>query len=205
MENNELQRIWKSMDSTFSQKSREELNLLLTSKTKQTINKFLGIIISSSIVSAGLIIWLIITSINRKTDMIYVLNNTTLGIITVLALFSGLYSWFKLRNYKFNQSLKSWLEVRIDFLLKSTSRMSGNYHIFLLIFLYVLTMLSIHVYFEYKPFVEVLKTEESLIGLIVATPIGLFVSFYVSGKIRKYQLKNLEFLKDLHHRLCNLS
>lgn len=193
------------MDSEIHQKSMEELNLLLTSKARQTINKFLGITIFSVIVSAGLIVWLIITSINRKDDLIYVLNNTILGIITVIALFSGLYSWHRLRKYKFYRPLKAWLEERINFLSKSTNRKSGYLNIFLLVLLYILTILSIHVYFEYKPFVEVLKTEESLIGLIIAIPIGLFVSFYVSGKIRKYQLKNLGFLKDLHDRLCNLS
>ena len=77
-------------------------------------------------------------------------------------------------------------------------------YILLIPFLYVLTVLSIHVYFENKPFIEVLKTEESIIGLIVGTPIGLFVSFFAVRKIRKYQLNNLEFLKDLYDRLCNV-
>ena len=41
MENNELQKIWKNIDIEINQKSKDELNLLLTSKTRQTINKFL--------------------------------------------------------------------------------------------------------------------------------------------------------------------
>jgi hypothetical protein len=69
----------------------------------------------------------------------------------------------------------------------------------------VLIVLSIHVYFEYKPFIEVLKTEESIIALIVGAPIGIFVSYFAARKIRKYKLRNLEFLKDLHGRVCNVS
>jgi len=52
---------------------------------------------------------------------------------------------------------------------------------------------------------DVLHTEESIMGLIVGAPIGLFVSYFAVGKIRRYQLHNLGFLKDLYARLCNLS
>jgi hypothetical protein len=67
----------------------------------------------------------------------------------------------------------------------------------------VLIVLSIHVYFEHKLFLEVLKTEESLIALIVGAPIGIFVSYYAARKIRKYELSNLEFLEDLYGRVIN--
>ena len=69
----------------------------------------------------------------------------------------------------------------------------------------ILTLLSSHVYFENKLFIEVLKIEESIFGLIVATPIGLFVSYFAVKRIRRYQLRNLEFLKDLHGRLSNVA
>ena len=59
-------------------------------------------------------------------------------------------------------------------------------------------------YYEYKPFLEVLKNQESMYGLLLGFIIGLFVAFYAVGKIRKYQLKNLEILKDLHTRLCDV-
>jgi regulator of PEP synthase PpsR (kinase-PPPase family) len=63
-------------------------------------------------------------------------------------------------------------------------------------------ILSIHVYYEYKPFIEVLKNEESLYSLTAGFIVGLFVSYYAVSKIRRYQLKNLEFLKELYDRLC---
>jgi hypothetical protein len=204
MENNELQKIWKNLDAETNQKSKDELTLLLTSKTKQTINKFATIIVISIIVSTGLMIWLIITSLNRQNDLIYLINNLTLGIVTLISFLSGLFSWYKLQDYKYSQPLKIWLKIRINLLSKwLTGRFSKSY-LFLIPFLYLLIVLSIHVYFENKSFIEVLKTEESIIGLIVGIPIGLFVSYYLVRKIRKYQLHNLEFLKDLYHRLGNV-
>jgi hypothetical protein len=204
MENNELQKIWKSIDNEINPKSKNELNLLLTSKTKQTINKFLVIISISIFISAGLLIYLTITSLNRQNDLIYLMNNAILGLVTIISLLSGLLSWYKVQNNKYNQPLKDWLESRINLLSNWLTGRFSRLYLFLIPLLYVLTVLSIHVYFENKSFIEVLNTEESIIGLIVGAPIGLFVSYFGAKKIRNYQLKNLEFLKDLHSRLCNV-
>jgi len=203
MENNELQKVWKSVNSEINQKSKDELNLLLISKTKQTINKFLVIMSISILVCVGLLIYLTITSLNRQNDFVYLINNVTLGIVAIISLISGLLSWYKIQNNRYNQPLRNWLEVRINFLSKWLTGRFSKLYIFLIPFLYILTVLSIHVYFENKSFIEVLNTEESVIGLIVAAPIGLFVSYFVARRIRKYQLHNLEFLKDLYGRLCN--
>ena len=204
MENNELQKIWKTIDTEINQNSKDELNLLLTSKTKQTINKFLVIMSISILVCIGLLIYLTITSLNRQNDLIYLINNVTLGIVTIISLLSGLLSWYKIQNNKFNQPLKNWLEARINHLDKGLTGRFSKLYLFLIPFLCVLTVLSIHVYFENKLFTEVLKAEESIIGLIVGIPIGIFVAYFAVRKIRKYQLNNLEFLKDLHSRLCNV-
>jgi hypothetical protein len=205
MENNELQKIWKTIDTEINQKTIDELNLLLTSKTKQTITKFLIIMSISILICIGLLIFLAITSLNRQNDLIYLINNVTLGIVTIISLISGLLSWYKIQNNKYNQPLKSWLESRINLLSKWLTGKFSKLYLFVIPLLYILTVLSIHVYFENKSFIDVLNTEESIIGLIVGTPIGLFVSYFGAKKIRKYQLNNLEFLKNLHGRLCNVS
>jgi competence protein ComGC len=204
MENNELQKIWRSFDTEINQKSKDELKLLLTSKTKQTIGKILVTMSISILICIGLLIYLTITSLNRQNDLIYLINNAMLGIVTIISLVSGVLSWYKLQNNRYNQPLKNWLEDRINLLTKWLTGRFSKLYLFLIPFLYVLIVLSIHVYFENKPFIDVLNTEESIIGLIVGIPIGLFVSYFGVRKIRKYQLNNLEFLKDLHSRLCNL-
>jgi hypothetical protein len=204
MENSELQKIWKTIGTEINQKSKDELNLLLTSKTKQTMHKFLVIMSISIVVSLGLILYLTITSLNRQNDLIYLINNGMLGIITLISLIAGLLSWYKLQNNRYNQPLKNWLEERINLLSKWLTGRLSKLYLFLIPFLYILIVLSIHVYFENKSFIEVINTEESIIGLIIGAPFGLFVSYVGARKIRKYQLNNLKFLKDLHGRLCNM-
>jgi uncharacterized membrane-anchored protein YhcB (DUF1043 family) len=51
--------------------------------------------------------------------------------------------------------------------------------------------------------IEVMKNEESLIGLIIGFIVGVLVSLYALNKIRRYQIKNLGYLKEIHDRLCN--
>ena len=203
MENSELQSIWRSLDTDKQQKSIEELNLLLTSKTRQTINNFRAILGVSIFVCAGLLIYLTITSLNRPNDPIYLVNNAALGVVTIVSLVTGLVSWRKLQYNGYHQPLKNWLEERIELLSRWLTGRFSKLYLFLIPLLYLLIVLSIHVYFENKSFMEVLHTEESLIGLIVAAPIGLFVSYYCARRIRKYQLQQLDFLKDLHRRLCS--
>lgn len=203
MKNSELQSIWKSINTEIHEKSKDELNLLLKSKAKQTINKFIAIMSISIVVSVGMLVFLTITSLNRQNDLVYLINNFTLAIVTIISLTTGLISWYKLQNNKYHQSLEQWLSNRIDLLSGWLTGKRSQLHLFLIPVLYILTVLSIHVYFEQKPFLEVLNTEDSVFGLIVAAPIGLFVSYYAVRKIRKFQLQNLQFLKDLHHRIVN--
>lgn len=203
MENTELQEMWKNIDNEINYKSKDELSLLLKSKAKQTLNKFLVIMSFSILTSIGLLTFLLITSINRQGDLVYLINNIILGIITIISLIFGLLSWYKIQSNKFNQSLKDWLNERINLLSKWLTGRYSKLYLFLIPLLYILIVLSIHVYFENKTFIEVMKTEESIVGLIIAAPIGLFVSIFSVRKIRKYQLKNLDFLKDLYGRLYN--
>jgi hypothetical protein len=205
METNELQNIWKNIDSEISLKTTEELNQLLTIKTRKTINKFLFIFSIDVIVCAGLIVFLILTALNRQSDIIYLINNSILCLITFTALIISLLSINKLQNNKFNLSLKEWLEQRIKLLSRWLLGKYSKLYIVLIPLLLVMINLSIHVYFEYKPFLEVMRNGESIYGLTIGFLIGIFVCFFAISKIRKYQIKNLEFLKGLYSRLDNKS
>lgn len=205
MENNELQRIWKNIDSEIGLKTTDELNQLLNNKIKRTINKFFVILIIDIIVSVGLIVFLVVTALNRQGDILYLFNNSMLCLITFSALIISLLSLNKLNSNQSNMSLKDWLEQRIKMLSGWLLGKYSKLYIVLIPLLLVMINISIHVYYEYKPFIEVMKSEESIIGLIVGFLVGLFVSYYAINKIRKYQIKNLEFLKELHAHLCNES
>lgn len=201
METNDLQSIWKNIDVELNSKTTDELNQLLTSKTRKTINKFLIFIGIDIVVCVGLIVFLITTALNRPGDLIYQINNSILGLITLISLIASLYSWNKLKNNKVNLPLKDWLEQRIKILSKWLLGKYSKSYIVLIPILVAMIMLSIHVYYEYKPLVEVMKNEESIYGLILGFVIGLSVAIYAVNKIRSYQLKNLEFLKELFGRL----
>lgn len=205
MENNEIENIWKKVDSKISPKSIDELNELLHAKTKKTMNKFLYFLCVDILVCIGLIIFLIITALNRQGDIIYQVNNAVLSLIALFSLIVSLLAWNMLQNNKYNLSLKDWLDERIKLLSKWLLGKYSKLYIVLIPVLLIMINLSIHVYYEYKPFIDVMKNEESIYGLVIGFIAGLFVSFFVVNKIRKYQLKNLEFLKELRVALSNVS
>lgn len=201
MENNDLQHTWKGMENQLNLKSKEELNNLLNNKIRKTINKFLYVLGFSIMVCTGLIIFLSITALDRKEDPLYQLNNLVLGVITAVSLVSSLYSWYRMQNNRYNQPLKNWLEQMIVPISKELTGRFRNLYVVLIPLLYAMTVISIHVYYEEKPLMEVLRTEESIYGLLIGAPIGLFVAFLGARKIRKFHLKNLEHLKELHKLL----
>jgi hypothetical protein len=203
MGTDKLQNIWKNIDSEIKHKTITELDQSLAARTRRTINKFLIFLVVDMIVCVGVIVFLIITALNRQGDTLYQVNNSVLSLITLISLLVSLLSWNKLQNNKFNLPLKDWVEQRIRLLSKWLLGKYSKLYIVLLPILLVMINLSIHVYYEYKPFIEVMKSEESIIGLIVGFIVGLFVSFYTINKIRRYQIKNLEFLKELHSQLSS--
>ena len=201
MENNELQNIWKKMEEGVPSRSKTELRLLLQSKTRETLNKFIITTMFSIFVSVGFAVFLIYTGVKRVEDLMYVANNGILLILTGVAIYSGFKTWFRLRLKPYHLPLKDWLKSRINMLSVWITGPLSKLYIYMLPFLYIMTILSIHVYYEYKPFTSVLRNNESLIGLSVALPIGLFTAYFAAARIRRFQVKNLEFLKDL---LCRL-
>jgi hypothetical protein len=204
METKDLQSIWKSLDSEISLKSISELNQSLTVKTQKTINKYLLILSTDILACVGLMIFLTITAFNRQGDILYLANNSLLFIITAVSLATSLFTLNKLQNNKYNLPLKEWLEQRIKMLSGWLLGKYSKLYILMIPLLLVLINLSIHVYYESKPFIEVMKNQESIYGLLFGLLIGILVAFYAIGKIRKYQLKNLEILKDLYARLCDV-
>lgn len=203
METSNLHNIWNNIDSEINLKTIDELSQSLAARTRQTINKFLTFLLIDTIICAGVIVFLIITALNRSGDTIYLINNAALCVITLISLVVSLVAWNKLQNNKFSLPLKEWVEQRIRLLSKWLLGRYSKLYLVLLPILLVMLIFSIHVYYEYKPAIEVLKNEESLPGLIVGFLVGLFVSVYASNKIRRYQIKNLEFLKELYAHLCN--
>jgi hypothetical protein len=209
MENNELQKIWKTVDSDIKQKSRDELNLLLTSKARQVFTEFLILDIVAIPVCIGLMVWLIVTSANRLDDMLYVANNILLG---VMALFTIIYILMEIHRYKRNRidkPVKEWLEIEINRLSKWLIGKYRRINYYLIPVLYILSFLSIHVYYSDLYFTEFFRSDkflnEDLWGMIIFTPLIFAGLYFGLNKLRKRQAKKLQFLKDLYQRLCKMT
>jgi len=203
METNRLQNIWKNNETKIKLKTINELNQSLAARSRQTINNFLIFFAIDVFVCIGVIVFLIITALNRQGDILYQANNAVLSLVTLTAFVISLLSWIKLRNNKFNLPLKEWVEQRIRLLSKWLLAKYSKLYIVLIPILLVMINISIHVYYEYKPLIEVMKNEESVIGLIIGFIIGVFVSIFALNNIRRYQIKNLGYLKEIYARLCN--
>lgn len=201
MKNEHLQQLWKDIDSEMESKSREELDKLLDRKARKTVNKFISIIAVDILAAFGLIVFLLITALNRSGDTLYLVNNSILGVTTMISLVFSLLSWNKLRNRKADMSLKTWLDGRIRMINKWLFGKYSRLYVVVIPILLVMILMSIHVYYEYKPFTEVMRNEESIAGLIVGFLIGLFVAFFSVGKIRRYQKSQLEYLRKVRSAL----
>ncbi len=202
METNELQELWKKTDLQLPERSMIELNIMLTARSRRAVSRFTFTTALSVLICAGLILFLWITSSKRPDDHLLHLNNLLLGIISTVSFASGLYSWYRLRKDRYSIPVKNWLKERIDLLSRWLTGPAARIPLYILPLIYILTVLSIHVYYEQLPFSEVLRQEDSLIGLAVALPIGLFTSYYALRKIRQDQTRTIGFMKDLYRRLC---
>ncbi len=202
MENNDLINIWKNTDNSIKIKSVPELSILLEKKIKSRIGKFLLILSIDIAVCSGLISFLLITVLTRQNDLIYIANNTILIIFTLFSLITSIISIKKLQNKKNEVPVKDWLKIKIESL---SNRLTGRYsklYIIIIPILLIMITSSIHIYFESKSSIEVLKDEESIIGLIFGIIAGIIVSYYAANKIRKFQINNLIHLKKLYIELC---
>ena len=209
MENSELQRIWKTLDAGVNQRSEEELNLLLASKARQVYNEFLIVNLTAVPVCAGVLVWLIFSTANRLNDGLYVANNMILGTIVLFAFVYGISEWKRFKRNKRDKPVKDWLEREISLLSKWLVGKYQRIDFYLVPVLYMLTFLSFHVYYSGLYFKDVFRSEkfleEDMWGIIIFTPILFAGLFYSLIKLRRHQVKKLQFLKDLHNRLCNVS
>lgn len=208
MENSELQKIWRTVDSDINQRSRDELDLLLTSKARQVFTEFLILDIIAIPVCIGLMVWLAVATANRLDDRLYVANNILLGSIVLFALYYIIREWHRFKRSKMDKPVKEWLETEINLLSKWLTGKYRRVNYYLIPILYILSFLSIHIYYSGLYYIDVFRSDkfinEDMWGVIIFTPIAFAGLYYGLIKLRKYQMKKLQFLKDLHGRLCNV-
>jgi uncharacterized membrane protein YdcZ (DUF606 family) len=67
----------------------------------------------------------------------------------------------------------------------------------------ILLFVSIYVYFSAKSYIEALKDEENLWGLLFGLIIGIIVTLYIVWKMNKYQKREISKLKYYRDQLLS--
>jgi hypothetical protein len=194
MKENNIQSAWQKIDSEMQPETNEELNNKLKLKSKKIMSKFLFSTGISAIISAGVIVFLVIATINRWEDVYYRTINFALGLIILISFGSAVSSFLFLLNAPKNIPLKQALTKRKEKILKW---LSSKLPYFIFPVICMLLMLSIHVYFEQSHFSKVITTEESFFGLFAGLIVGLAVAYFLMKKIRESQLSHLKHLDEL--------
>jgi hypothetical protein len=194
MKENNIQSAWQTIESKIQPETNEELNNILKRKSKRIMKKFLLSAGVSGIISLGVIVFLIIATVNRWEDVYYRTINFALGLIILVSFGSAVNSFLFLLNAPKNISLKQAITKRKE---KIAKWLSSKLPYFILPLICMLLMLSIHVYFEQTLFAEVITTEESFFGLFAGLTVGLAVAYFVMKKIRESQLSHLKRLNKL--------
>ena len=202
MEDYELQTLWKSVDTNIHQKSKTELELLLRSKSKDVVNKFLAFTIRSIVASIICLLYLGCSAVARLDDTIFVLNNAFLWVLCMLALIARFRYWQLLSDDYHYQPLKDWLEFRIKILSYWPSSTYRSYYV--IPFLNASLGLSLIVFIHNMPFIEVLKSKPIMISFIPSYLFGLVICYVLLQRIARKFNRNLMFLKDLHRRITSV-
>lgn len=194
MKENNIQSAWQKINSELQPESTEELNNKLKRESKRIIKRFLLSAGVSGIISLGVIVFLIIATVNRWEDIYYRTINFALGLIILGSFTSAASSFIYLLNLPKNIPVKQAFTKRKE---KITKWLSSKLPYFILPVICMLLMLSIHVYFEQSHFLTVITSEESFFGLIAGLTVGLAVAYFVMKKIRESQQSHLKHLDEL--------
>jgi len=200
METDILKSIWKDVNYNRESLSKEALNEILSKKVRNTKRRFFVVVGISAAVSIVVLTLVLMASVKRRVDVFYLINNALLATITLVSLFSAVYSWYRLQKNDYALSLKEGLERDIEMISNSLNSRFRNIHLIVIPVIFILLVLSINVYFEERMFVEMFSTGSSIAALIAGVAVGLPVSFYVHRNIRNYQKRNLEELEALYEK-----
>ncbi len=201
MERDELKELWKNTGDKTPEVSRNKLEQILESKAKSTMNRFLMVFGIAGIISLSVITFVIITALYRKEDILYVINSTVLGILTIASLVSALWSLRRLSETKYSLPLKQLLEKNIKMISRSLNGWHRAVSILIIPVLFILLMMSINVYFSGMSYLDVISSGESVTALIAGLLVGLPISYYVENQFYRYHVKNLNEFKRLYKHL----
>jgi len=202
MENNDLHKLWKKTDQLDNNLDKNQLKSMIMKKNKRIFLEFTVFYIVSMVISAGAMVYLIISALKRSNDGYFLCMN---GLLFVFSLVAFMSSFFAIKTVKpempADSNLQEFIVQKVSSLEKSC--MQVKYQNPLLLLLTILFALSIQVFFANKPLQEIMSTSQSawgfVFGMVVSVPLGMFLS----RKIMKHYTMKMKQLKTNLEELEN--
>jgi len=176
MDKNEIKNIWQGANRSTEHFSKEEIEKLFNKKSKTIMRKFIFWFIISIILSIGLLLYLVITSVLRFDDLYFVFVNLLLIILTAYFLTEYLKGYYKLNSIKIaNGNLKEMVQQKIRLIKRYLvgTKLSS----LIIIPFVILLMISIYVFFEKEDMIKVLAMDDSIWGLIFGGIVAIIIKW----------------------------
>lgn len=190
MDKDEIKNIWQGANRSIEHFSKEEIEKLFKQKSRTIMRKFILWFIISIILSIGLLLYLVITSVLRFDDLYFVFVNLLLIILTAYFLIEYLKGYYKLNSIKIaNGNLKEMIQQKVSLIKRYLigTKLSS----LIIIPFVILLMISIYVFFEKEDMIKVLVMDDAIWGLIFGGIVAIIIKWWVRKKMRKYYESNL--------------
>ncbi len=190
MDKDEIKNTWQGASRSIEHFSKEEINVLFKQKNKTIMRRFILWFIISIILSIGLLLYLVITSVIRFDDLNFVFVNLLLIILTIFFLTEYLRGYYKLNSIKIaDGNLREMIQQKIRLIKRYLigTKLSS----LIIIPFIILLMISIYVFFEKEDMIKVLVIDDTIWGLIFGGIVAIIIKWLVRKKMRKYYESNL--------------
>ena len=147
MDKDEIKNTWQGAGHSIEHFSKEEIEKLFNQKSRTIMRKFILWFIISIILSIGLFLYLVITSVLRFDDLYFVFVNLLLIILTVYFLTEYLKGYYKLNSIKIaNGNLREMIQQKVRLIKKYLigTKLSS----LIIIPFVILLMISIYVFLK---------------------------------------------------------
>ncbi len=197
--NNDLRSIWMEVEGHLTQISENELREVLLLKSKIIINRFRWMLGLGTAICAGVLIFLVVASFSLQNDVLYVINNSVLAILLIIALVYNIRVFYDLESVSGESS--SVFHLLKEKIRKIEKAMQQKKQLLLLPVYILLLLLAVNVYYSGGSFIGAFRDEENLWGLSFGFLSGLIVAVYFERKINWNQANDLKALKAYIHEL----
>lgn len=196
MKKEDLKSAWKTLGKPDTYFNKEQINGLIMEKYRKIIRQRIDYMGMSILLSVIVLTYLIVAGLLRWSDPYFVTLNGALALyLTILSLFSIKYFRELTAPGALTEGVKQGIEKRAVVMEKGFKR--SRWDLAIVYPLGILLTLSIHVFFERKPFLEVMKNEESIWGIMIGLLVGLTAATIYYKKVTKYFGRQMKEFRNM--------